>query len=184
MIIRKDYRQHICNKLSTTVASPSFTSLEAQIDLDEPENLLNRKTGEVENPEEDKIDAAVWREIHSELSTNASAPLKAVPSDSPFFSAGIKAEGSSGQEVKTIVEAINVKAEISIPDKSYVDKALAKPEITAYVKDGAWAKFLYMNVGITTAWTLDVSEQLSREMNAALFDNASVTGTGTELAGG
>jgi hypothetical protein len=154
-------------------------------DPEEPETSLNRKTGAVKIPEEDKIDdsAAVRQEIHSELSTNASALLKVVPPNSPLFSAGLKAEGNSSHEVKTTVEAMNVKAEIFIPDKSYVDKALVRPEITAYVKDGAWAKSLYMIVGVATAGTLAVTKEQSRDMNAALSANVSVAGTGTELAG-
>jgi len=69
----------------------------------EPETSLNRRTGAVKIPEEDKIDdfAAVRQEIHSELSTNASAFLKVVPPNSPLFSAGIEAKGSSSHEVKT-----------------------------------------------------------------------------------
>jgi hypothetical protein len=154
-------------------------------DPEEPETSLNRKTGAVNIPEDDKIDdsAAVRQEIHSELSTNASALLKVVPPNSPLFSAGLKAEGRSSNEVKTTVEAMNVSAEIFIPGKPYMDEALGRPEITAYVKDGAWSKSLYMIVGVATAGTLAVTEEQSREMNVALSANASVAGTGTELAG-
>lgn len=154
-------------------------------DPKEPETSLNRKIGAVKIPEEDKMDdsAAVRQEIHSELSINASALVKVVPPNSPLFRAGVKAEGSSKDEVKTTVEAMNVKAEIFIPDKSYVDKALARPEIIAYVKDGAWAKSLYMIVGVATAGTLGVTEELSRGMNAALSASGSVAGTGMEFIG-
>lgn len=151
----------------------------------DPETSLNRKTGEVEIPKDDKYDdsAAVRQEIHSELSNNASGLLKVVPPNSPLFNAGVKAEGGSSKEVKTTVEAMRVSAEIFIPTKSYMDKALGRPEITAYVEKGAWSKSLYMIVGVATAETLAVSEEQSQEMNIAASANASLTGTGTETAG-
>lgn len=154
-------------------------------DPEEPETSLNRKTGVVKIPKEDKIDdsAAVRQQIHSELSTNASALLKVVTPNSPLFRAGVKVEGRSSDEVKTTVEALNVKAEIFIPDKSYMDEALARPEITAYVKDSVWAKALYVIVGVATAGSLAVIEEQSGERNVFLSTNASFTGTGTEIDG-
>ncbi|KAI9652611.1 MAG: hypothetical protein M1821_008358 [Bathelium mastoideum] len=153
---------------------------------EEPETSLNRKAGVVNIPEDDKIDesAAVRQKIHSELSANASALLKVVPPVSPLYSAGIKAEGRSSNEVETTVEAMNVSAKIFIPDKPYMDEALERAEITAYVEEGAWSKSLYMIVGVATAGGLAVTEEQSRKMKAAPSANASVAGTGTELAGG
>ncbi|MCJ1461422.1 hypothetical protein MMC07_000019 [Pseudocyphellaria aurata] len=153
-------------------------------DPEEPESSLNRKTGAVKIPERDKYDesAAVRDKVHSDLSTNASGLLKVVPPNTPLFSAGLAAEGRSGDEVNTVVEAMNVSAEIFIPDRAYMDDSLEKPEITAYVMGWAWSKPLYMIVGVATAGTLAVTEEQSQERNVALSANASVAGTGTEVA--
>lgn len=151
----------------------------------EPETSLNRKSGAVDIPQEDKFDdsAAVRQEIHSELSTNVSALLKVVPPNSPLFGAGLKAEGRSSHEIKTTVEAMGVSAEIFIPNKSYMDEALGRSEITTYIKDGGWSKSLYMIVGVATASALTVNEEQSQGTNLALSAGASITGTGTETAG-
>lgn len=105
-------------------------------DPEEPETSLNRKSGSAEIDHEDRMDnsVAVRQEIHSELSNNARAILKVASPSFLLFDTGLKAEGCSEKEVKTSVEALNVRAEIFIPDKSYVDKTLGRPEVTAYVK--------------------------------------------------
>jgi hypothetical protein len=155
-------------------------------DPEEPESSLNRKTDRVEIPKEDRIDdsASIRKHITTELSSGSSALLKIVAPISPLISAGLGTEGSSNHAVSTIVDAMNVKAEIFIPDKSYVDQALAKPEVIGYVEQGVWAKSLYMIVGVATAGSLAITEEQSQDKSIGVSANASVVGTGTELASG
>jgi len=98
------------------------------MDPENPETSLNWRTGGVAVPEELKLDGtvAVRQQVYSELSTNASALLKAVPPNSPLFNAGLKVEGKAASEVKTTVNAMHIKAEYFIPDKPYMELALAK----------------------------------------------------------
>ncbi|KAI1299921.1 hypothetical protein F5Y03DRAFT_365142 [Xylaria venustula] len=148
-------------------------------DPEDPETSLNRKSGLEAVPEEDTIDAtaAVRQHIHSELSTNTSALLKIVPPNTPLYNAGLKAEGRTSQEVQTTVEAMNVIAEVFLPGKEYIDKALATPEVTAYVKTTKWAKSLYMIVGVATAGEITVTEEGSREKSFSTSAEGSAAGT-------
>jgi hypothetical protein len=117
-------------------------------DPEDPESSLNRKTRPAMVPNEDIIDdtASVRQHITTELSNGSGTLLKIVAPISPLLSAGLKVEGSSNDAVSTFVDAINVKAEIFLPEKSLVDEALAKPEVIEYARAGVWAKSLYMIV--------------------------------------
>lgn len=152
---------------------------------EEPETSLNRVTGVLDVPEQDTIDdsAAVRQQIHSELSSNVGALLRVVPPTSLLFSAGMKAEGRSSNEISTTVEAMNVSAKSFIPGKSYMDEALKAPEITRFLKGCAWSRSLYMIVGVATAEALGVAEEQSQEKTIVVSANASLDGTGMELAG-
>jgi hypothetical protein len=154
-------------------------------DPEDPESSLNRKTRPATIPKEDRIDdtASVRQHITTELSNGSGALLKIVAPISPLLGAGLKAEGSSNDAVSTFVDAINVKAEICLPEKSFVDEALAKPEVVKYAKTGAWAKSLYMIVGVATAGSLAISEEQSHEVSAGINANAAMAGTGTEFEG-
>jgi hypothetical protein len=153
-------------------------------DPEDPETSLNRKTGVVKVSEMDKIDdsAAVRQQIHSELSSNVGALLRVVPPSSLLFSAGLKAEGQSSNEVKTSVEAMNVGAEIFLPDKAYMDEALGRPEIATFLKSCAWSESLYMIVGVATAEKLELVEEQSQESTMAASANATLGEIGTGFA--
>ncbi|KAJ4176734.1 hypothetical protein NW767_014624 [Fusarium falciforme] len=152
-------------------------------DPENPESSLNRKTGIIPIDKADKLDqtAAVRQQIHSELSNNGAAFLQVVPPDSPLFTGGVKVEKRSNEEAQVTVDAISVKAESFIPDKDYMDVALAEPEIVEYVKDRLWATSLYMIVGVATAGQLTVTEEGSRESLAAASTKASIPNTGLGL---
>ncbi|KAM0710562.1 hypothetical protein Q7P35_002233 [Cladosporium inversicolor] len=134
-------------------------------DPEDPETSLNHITGAAETLKKDVLDdsAAVRRQIHSELSTNADGILKAVPPSSLLFSAGLRVEGRSSDEVNTTVEAMNVSAKIFIPDMSYMDKAFKQPEISTYLESSLWQKSLFMIVGVATAEDLGLAENWTHE---------------------
>lgn len=147
-------------------------------DPENPESSLNRKTGIVPIDDADKLDqsVAVQRQLHAELSSTDSALLKVVPPTSPLYNAGISVGARSSKEVQTNVEAMNVKAVVFLPDKAYMDKVLLKPEITSYVKEGMWAKRLYVIVGVATAGELSISEEQAGQKNISAGANASAGG--------
>lgn len=151
-------------------------------DPENPETSLNWRTGGVAVPAELRLDGtmAVRQQVYSELSANASALLRAVPPNSPLFHAGLKAEGRAASEVKTTVSAMHIRAEHFIPDRAYMELALAQDEVVAYARQGAFSRSMFMVVGVATAGELTVQEDASRERAAGLAANASVTGAEAE----
>jgi hypothetical protein len=149
-------------------------------DPENPESSINRKTGVEPISREDRYDnsPAVRQQVHSALSKNTSALLKAVPPNSPLFSAGVTVEGRSSKDVQTAIEALNIRAEVFIPDKPYMDAALAKPEVVAEVKRGLWAKSLYIIVGVATASGLTVKEDTTAETKVGLEADVAIAGSG------
>jgi hypothetical protein len=134
-------------------------------------------------PDEQILDGsmAVRQQIHSELSTNTSALLKAVPPNSPLFNAGLKVEGKSSDEVSTTVEALGVTAKYFIPGKTYMEKALATTAVKAKAKELGLLKSLslFMVVGVATAKGLTVTEDQSHESSVAT--SAQISAQGAEL---
>jgi len=113
--------------------------------------------------------------VHSELSDSNSMLAKAVP-NLPLFSAGVSANGLWTHGAETTVQAMDVKAEVFIPDKEYMQEALKHKAIIDYAKKGLFATPLYIIVGVATASKLSVKEKQGSEHSAAA--SAHVTAPG------
>jgi hypothetical protein len=152
-------------------------------DPENPETCLNWQTGLEPVPQGLILDGsmAVRQQIHSELSTNNSLLLKAVFPASPLYSAGAKVEGKSSDEIKTVVQAMDVSAKYFIPNKAYTDKVFVKDEIITHVRKHHFSTPLFMVVGVATAGKLKVEEDQSRERSFAAGANAAAAGAEAEL---
>ncbi|KAJ8121403.1 hypothetical protein ONZ43_g2132 [Nemania bipapillata] len=107
---------------------------------------------------------AVRRTVSSELSSNATSRLKAMIPVNPFISAGAGTEGERTRQLEATMDALGVRALAIMPDtaKEYIDRALATPRVAQYVKEGLWARSLYMIVGTATCRKLVLEDTQSR----------------------
>lgn len=148
-------------------------------DPEEPETCLNRHDVKEIDPKYILDEsAAVQRIIQAEVSNNDSILLKVAQ---PLLGAGLSVDGKLSKDRKTVVDALDVKAKIFLPDKEYMDGSVEVPGVQAYVKECNFSKTLYMIIGVATAKKLSVDEETSQQGSAG----ASVTaappgGSGTE----
>jgi hypothetical protein len=149
-------------------------------DPEEPETRLNRYDANYINPKYilDET-AAVQRTIRAEVSNNDSILLKVAQ---PLLGAGIGVDGKLSRDIKTVVDALDVKAKIFLPDKEYMDASVEVPGVQEYVKKCHFSKKLYMIMGVASAKKLSVDEEMSNTNSVGTsFTAAHFGGTGIEF---
>jgi hypothetical protein len=160
-------------------------------DPKEPESSLNLESAAgikaVPNIRDESV--AIKANITSELSTNLSALLELVPPANPIADAAAKLKADKSKSSETVVEALNVRAEIFLPTDEYMKDALTDSKVIAYVKEGvAFSKSVYIIVGVATAEKLNLKETLEKEASASGSISASIASgaakTNAELTGG
>ncbi len=149
-------------------------------DPEEPETRLNRHDAKKIDPKYILNEsAAVQRTIQAEVSNDDSILLKVAQ---PLLGAGLSVDGKLTKDRKMVIDALDVKAEIFLPDKNYMDAGVEVPGVQEYVKECNFSKTLYMIIGVASAKKLSVDEETSQQGSA----EASVTavplgGSGTEV---
>lgn len=139
--------------------------------LTDPENLessLNlHNINEI--PEKDKRDVslAVKRYVETELSKSNSLLVRAAPSI-PALTARASVGGNWSHNTRTTVDALNVRATVFIPTKTYMDGALEIDDVVAYARKGLFGRRLYIIVGTATASKLSIKQSRSRKWGADL----------------
>jgi hypothetical protein len=140
-------------------------------DAAEPESSLNlESTTGIKTPTNVRDESvAIRATITSELSTSLSALLAVDAPTNPLVEAAVKLQGDKSKSAETVVEAMNVKANIFLPTKEYMKDALADPEVIAYVKEGslAFSKPVYLIIGVAKAEKLNLKEKLEKQASAS-----------------
>ncbi|KAI1744741.1 hypothetical protein F4680DRAFT_234330 [Xylaria scruposa] len=131
---------------------------------EEPETCLNRHDAKKIDPEYilDQS-AAVQRTIEAGAFNDDSILLKATQ---PLLGAGLHVDGKLNRDRKTIVDALDIKAKIFLPDKEYMNASVEVSGVQSYVKDCHFSKTLYIIVGVASAKKLKVDEEISQEHHA------------------
>ncbi|KAI1842175.1 hypothetical protein JX265_001464 [Neoarthrinium moseri] len=113
---------------------------------------------------------AVQRVIRSELTNKFGTQLQAVLPINPFISAGGGAETQWSKSRAVTAEALGISARVLRPDaaREYLEAQLSLPKIVRYVREGFFAKSLYVIVGVATAKKFYLSETLSSERAASV----------------
>lgn len=133
-------------------------------DPEEPETRLNRRDAKEVDPEYILDEsAAVQRTIQAEVSNDDSILLKIAQ---PLLGVGLSVDGKFSKNKKTVVDALDVKAKIFLPDKEYMDASVEVPGVQEYVKERNFSKTLYMIVGVASAKKLSVNEETSQQAAA------------------
>ncbi|KAI0102722.1 hypothetical protein GGR51DRAFT_277922 [Nemania sp. FL0031] len=129
---------------------------------------------------------AVRRTVRSELSKNAGGRLKAMLPVNPFVSAGAGIEAERTRQLEATVDALDVRAVAIMPDtaKEYVNRALRTPRVVQYVKEGLWARPLYLIVGTATCKRLVMGDTQSRENTVSAEADVGIAGLGVEAGAG
>ncbi|KAF4637697.1 hypothetical protein G7Y89_g389 [Cudoniella acicularis] len=149
-------------------------------DPEEPETRLNRHDAKEIDPKYILDEsAAVQRTIQAEVSNNDSILLKVAE---PLLGAGLNVDGKLSKDRKTVVDALDVKAKIFLPDKEYIDASVEVPGVQEYVRKCNFSKTLYMIIGVASAKKLSVDEEKSQQNSArANVTAAPPRGFGTEV---
>ncbi|KAH7383917.1 hypothetical protein BKA66DRAFT_463078 [Pyrenochaeta sp. MPI-SDFR-AT-0127] len=156
-------------------------------DSKEPESSLNLESKEgikdVPNARDESV--AVRATITSELSSNLNALLEVKIPGNPIVDAAVKIQADKSKSVETVVDAMNVRAEIFLPSEEYMDAALANPAIVNYMKGGPlpFSKRVYVIVGVATAEKLDLQERLKKNTSASMSAGASASGDTAKAEG-
>lgn len=130
-------------------------------DPEEPETCLNRHDlKEIETKYILDESVAVQRTIQAEVSKDDSVLIKVAQ---PLIGAGITLDGLLSKDRTTIVNALDVKAKIFLPDKEYMNASVEAPGVQNYVNDCNFSKTLYMIVGVASAKKLIVEEETSQQ---------------------
>lgn len=161
-------------------------------DSTEPESSLNleSKEGIIPVPNVRDESVAVRATITSELSSNLNALLDVKIPGNPIVDAAVKLQADKSKSVETVVDALNVRAEIFLPSDEYMEEALANPKVINFVKGGVlpFSKCVYVIVGVATAEKLNLEEQVKKEKSASASLGASTPGDAakaqTELSHG
>ncbi|KAJ8127840.1 hypothetical protein O1611_g5794 [Lasiodiplodia mahajangana] len=129
---------------------------------------------------------AVRRTVRSELSKNAGGRLKAMVPINPLISAGGGVEAERIRQLEATVDALDVRAVAIMPDtaKEYINKALRTPKVVQYVKEGLWARPLYLIIGTATCRRLVVSDAQLRENKVSVEADVGIAGLGVEAGAG
>jgi hypothetical protein len=161
-------------------------------DAKDPESSLNLESEKgikpVPNARDESV--AVRATITSELSSNLRGLLEVKIPGNPIVDAAAKLQADKSKNVETVVDAMNVRAEIFLPSEEYMDEALANPKIIKYVKGGAYpfSKRVYVIIGVATAEKLNLKEHIKKKVSASASGGASTAGDAAkahgELSGG
>ncbi|KAI1146081.1 hypothetical protein F4825DRAFT_209352 [Nemania diffusa] len=129
---------------------------------------------------------AVRRIMRSELSRNAGGRLKAMIPVNPFISAGAGIELDRTTQLDATVDALNIRAVAIMPDtaEEYINRALATPRVVRYVKEGLWARSLYLIVGTATCRNLVVGDTQSQGNKVSAELDAAILALGLEAGAG
>lgn len=153
----------------------------------EPESSLNLETEEgikaIPNARDESV--AVRATITSELSSNLNALLEVKIPGNPIVDAATKLQADKSKSAETVVDAMNVRAEIFLPSEEYMDEALTNPKVIAYVKEGvfSFSKPVYIIVGVATAEKLNLKETLEKKASGSASMGASTTGDAVKAQG-
>ncbi|KAH8587055.1 hypothetical protein B0O99DRAFT_656556 [Bisporella sp. PMI_857] len=149
-------------------------------DPEEPETRLNRLDAMEINPKYILDEsAAVQRTIRAEVSNNDSILFKVAQ---PLLGAGLSINGKLSKDRKTIVDALDIKAKIFLPDKEYMRASVELAGVQDYIKDCNFSKTLYMIIGVASAKKLSIDEETSQQDSAgAGITAAPQGGSGTEV---
>lgn len=139
--------------------------------LTDPENLessLNlHNIKEILEQDKRDVSLSVKRHIETELRNSNSLLVKAAPSI-PALTVGAAVDGHWSHDAHTMVDALNVRAVVFIPTKTYMDGALETDEVVAYARRGLFGKPLCIIVGTATASKLSIKQSQSRKLAAGL----------------
>ncbi|OAG10706.1 uncharacterized protein CC84DRAFT_1161575 [Paraphaeosphaeria sporulosa] len=113
--------------------------------------------------------------VHTQLSNRNSVLAKAVP-ELPYFQAGLSADATWKHDADTTLEAMDIKAEVFIPDKDFMREALSCDAVIAEMRKCFFKKSFYMIVGVATARNLTLNEKLGSERRIAASAHAQATG--------
>lgn len=146
---------------------------------EEPETRLNWHDAKEIAPEYILDEPNVQRTIQAEVSNGDGVLLKVTQS---LLGIGLNVSGKLGEDRKTIVDALDIKARIFLPFKEYMDASVEVPGVQEYVRECNFSKTLYMIVGVASAKKLSVDEEMSRENSSkANIMAAPPGGSGTEM---
>ncbi|UNI16670.1 hypothetical protein JDV02_003086 [Purpureocillium takamizusanense] len=104
--------------------------------------------------------------VRSEMKNSDSALVKAMP-NLPLLSAGLSGDVRRTDTAETTICAIDVKAEVFMPDKAFMQEALKHKGVIEHARKGSFGTRLYVIVGVATAGELTVKEKLGNERRAA-----------------
>ncbi|KAI1125136.1 hypothetical protein F5Y10DRAFT_247734 [Nemania abortiva] len=155
---------------------------------DDLESSLNYSTG-IEQLRPDQLmdqTPVVRRTVTAELSKNIGGRLKAVLPVNPFISAGGGVEAERTKQLEATVDALDVRAVSIMPDtaKEYINRALQTPGVVQYVKEGLWARSLYLIVGTASCRRLVMGDTQSREIKVSAEVDAGIMVSGVEAGAG
>ncbi|KAH8698086.1 hypothetical protein GQ44DRAFT_694256 [Phaeosphaeriaceae sp. PMI808] len=159
----------------------------------EPSTTTASTTTRIQRPSNVRDESlAVRATITSELSNNLSALLEVKAPGNPIVDAALKIHGDKSNSAETVVEAMNVRAEIFMPQKTYMDKALADLKVMEYINDGSkgmmpFSKKVYVIIGVSTAEKLNLKETLESNKSGGMSAEGSAHGSAkgkAEISGG
>ncbi|RFU23757.1 hypothetical protein B7463_g12583, partial [Scytalidium lignicola] len=149
-------------------------------DPEEPESRLNRhdaKEIDKQNILDESI--AVKRTIQAEMSNDDSILLKVAH---PLLSGSLSIDGKLSKDTQTVVDALDIKAKIFLPDKNYMMASVDVPGVQQYVRGCNFSKTLYVIVGVATANKLSIQEDIWQQGSAGGSVAATPAGgSGTEV---
>jgi hypothetical protein len=152
------------------------------------ESSLNHEKGIKPFPADKRVDQSEATQlfVKSELSKKSGGRLKALLPVTPLASAGAGFEATASGSIESTVEALDIRAEIIMPytATSFVQDALSTPEILSYVRDGLFAKPLYLIVGVATCKKLFIGDTVAQDREASVQGNASLAGSGIDVEAG
>ncbi|KAM0260504.1 hypothetical protein ACHAQJ_002737 [Trichoderma viride] len=131
--------------------------------------------------------AHVRHHVRSEISNSNDLFAKAM-STLPLFSAGASAGASAdwrwSHSADTMVDAIDVKAEVFIPDKKFMEEAMKHNAVIEYIRKWSFSKSLYIIVGVATAGEISIKEKQNRQHEAGSSIHLTAPGNLGEIEGG
>lgn len=133
--------------------------------LSDPENLESSLNLDAipPIPESTRRDATthVRQYVRSEMRNSNSALVKAMPS-MLLLSAGLRGEAGRVDKAETTVQAVDVRAEVFMPDKAFMQAALQHSAVIEHARANLFGTSLYVIVGVATAGELFIREGRGR----------------------
>lgn len=113
--------------------------------------------------------------VRSEMNNNDSALVKAL-SNLPLLNGGLSGEVRRTITAETTIRAVDVKAEVFMPDKAFMQEALKHKAVIEYAGKGLFTARLYVIVGVATAGELTVKEKQGNGRRAAASGHLAAPG--------